>query len=91
VADVEDPLDIGEVDALTEGQIQAILNRIDRNIFNILAGKWDALDHTEFGAAGKKSEPTALLAELRRQRETYKEMLANVPYEARSQWDDPNL
>lgn len=87
MADVSEIPDGSE---LTAAQCDAMISRISLNIYNIMAGKWDALDHAEFGAVGKKVEPTKLLAELREQLKLWKDLRAGFDtYEEISVYDDP--
>lgn len=75
----------------TAAQIQAIINRIDVNIYNCLAGKWDLVDYAEFGSAGHKMEPSKMLEQLRKWREYYVTLLQEIPVEVYTQWDDPSV
>ena len=85
-----DVTEIPDGEELTAAQVQSIINRISLNIYNITAGKWDALDHAEFGAVGKKYEPTKLLAELREQLKYWENRLAGLDsYEENTVYDDP--
>lgn len=85
-----DVTEIPDGDELTAVQIDSIISRISLNIYNILAGKWDALDHAEFGAVGKKVEPSKLLAELREQLKFWQDQRAGYDtYEEITVYDDP--
>lgn len=85
-----DVSEIPDGDELTAEQITSIINRISLNIYNITAGKWDALDHAEFGALGKKVEPTKLLAELRQQLAYWEGRRSGLDtYEEFTVYDDP--
>lgn len=85
-----DVTEIPDGEELTAAKIDAIIGRISLNIYNIMEGKWDALDHAEFGAVGKKVEPSKLLAELRKQLEFWKAERAGFDtYEEKTAYDDP--
>ncbi len=87
MADVSN-FDNVSADALTEAQIQGIIRRIELNIYNILAGKWDAVDYAEFGDAGHRRDGTKLLAELRQQLAFWQGRLDSLPVFEVTEWDD---
>lgn len=76
-------------DPLTEDQINAIIVRIDLNIYNLLANKYDLMPHQEHGSAGHSSDPDKLVAELRKTREMYVAMLDQIPVMEITELDDP--
>lgn len=90
MADVSDFTSVSGED-LTEAQLKGILRRIDLNIYNILDGKWSAVDYAEFGGTGHRKDPTKLLAQLRELRASYKAMLDEFPAEEWTQYDNPEL
>ena len=75
---------------LSEAQILGIINRIDLNVFNILANKWDAVPYAEFGSAGHRKDPDKLLKELRQLRAMYVAKLQEIPAFEVTVWDDPH-
>lgn len=85
-----DVTEIPDGEPLTAAKCDEMISRIALNIYNITAGKWDALDHAEFGALGKKVEPTKLLAEYRQQLAFWKGLRAEFDtYEEITCYDDP--
>lgn len=77
-------------DPLTTQQIQAIINRIDLNIYNLMGdGKLCAIRNGQNGPTGTQVDRSVGLAELRRTREFYVKMLEDQPFEVRHQYDDP--
>lgn len=81
---------LDEGTALTEGQIRTLINRYHWRIYQIQEdGPYAAAPYTEFGAAGHKMSAADAIAEYRRLIEMYEKMLANIPYTALTQIDDP--
>jgi len=75
----------------TAAQLQAIINRIDVNLYNMLANKWDLVDYAEFGMTGHKKEPSKMLEQLRALRRFYLDLLQEIPAEYYTQYDDPSV
>lgn len=89
MADITSISELTGEDALTERQINKIINRINIAIYNITAGKFDAVDHTEFGVSGNRTEPSKTLAQYRNLLKFYKDMLEELPVYEVSQYDNP--
>ena len=75
----------------SEANLLAIQNRIILNIYNLMEGKFDAVDMTLFGKSGHRQEPSKLLEQLRKMLTDVNAMLAELPVEIVSQWDNPEL
>lgn len=89
------PEDIPLHNTLTVEQIRAFITKIDITIYNIFAGNgtYGGMDIRE---GDHSSNPTQLMAELRRQRQQYVEMLKDPQLMGDmgfvvSQWDNPDL
>jgi hypothetical protein len=96
MAEITTLADIETLSLPTVAQIQAIVHKIDVTIYNITIGNgtFGGLDVKE---ADHSSNPTALLAELRRIRKMYTDALADPnQFEDQigiivSEWDNPDL
>ena len=77
--------------AITEAQVLGIIARIDLNIYNLLAGKWDLVDYAEFGLAGHRKDPTKMVEALKGLKSMYQSQLDDLPAEYTSQFDDPAI
>lgn len=85
-----DVTEIPDGEELTAAKIDAIIGRIALNIYNIMEGKWNALDHAEFGAVGKKVEPSKMLAAYEKLLRYWEQKRAEFDtYEERTAYDDP--
>lgn len=89
MTDISSVSDIPDGEDLTEAQMKAIINRIDRNIYNLLAGKWDLVPYAEFGEAGHRKDPDKLIKSLRELRDYWEKRLHELPYNHISVLDDP--
>jgi hypothetical protein len=77
-------------DPLSYDQIQAIINQIDLNIYNLmLEGKNATLYYQQNGPAGKMADHARALEALMLAKKQYQVMLDQIPYEVHSQFDDP--
>lgn len=91
-------LGVLEGQQISESQLLALINKCDVAIHNVLfgSGTWGAVDYHEFGPAGHKTEPSKLLAELRKAREMWVDLLTHPEKRGDfaiyiSVWDDPSL
>ena len=78
-------------ETITEQHLLAIKKRIVLNIYNLLEGKFDAVDMTLFGSSGHRQEPTKLLEQLRKMLADINSQIGELPIEIVSQWDNPAL
>lgn len=92
MADLTSLSQLGDGSALTEAQIQAIINQIDLNIVNLMRdGKLGAARHQQYGAEGGEVDRSGAMREMMKARAIYEQMLHNIPSEIQSQYDDPSF